>query len=151
MEFEVQYWHWLVLGLTLVSLEVFLPNFVTLWFGLGAVLVGIVYGLVPGLPVWAQILIWAVSSILLVLAWFLVMQPRMRAGQEKQLSLETIQGETGFVKIVPTTDRRGIVRFTTPLCGSDEWEFESEESLRVGARVKIIDFHGNVLKVASFN
>ena len=151
MEFDIQYWHWLVLGLALISLEVFVPSFVTLWFGLGAVFVGILCWVLPDLPTWAQILIWAVDSTVLVLIWFLLIQPRMLKNQQKNLSLERIQGETGSVKIVPTENRKGVVRFTTPLCGSDEWDFESEDTLRVGDRVKIVDFDENTLKVVLFN
>ena len=41
MEFELLYWHWLVFGMLLVAAEIFIPSFTVLWFGLGALVVGL--------------------------------------------------------------------------------------------------------------
>ena len=41
MELEMLYWHWLVLGVVLIVAEIFIPSFTILWFGLGALVVGV--------------------------------------------------------------------------------------------------------------
>ena len=41
MGIQLLYWHWLVLGMLLVAGEIFIPSFNILWFGLGALLVGL--------------------------------------------------------------------------------------------------------------
>ena len=40
MDIEVLYWYWMVLGLILIVAEIFIPSFTILWFGIGAMLVG---------------------------------------------------------------------------------------------------------------
>ena len=40
-EFVVLYWHWIVLGIALMAIEILLPSFVALWFGAAAVVVGV--------------------------------------------------------------------------------------------------------------
>ena len=41
MELQMLYWHWLVLGVVLIVAEIFIPSFTILWFGLGALVVGV--------------------------------------------------------------------------------------------------------------
>ena len=42
METDLLFWHWLVLGMVLVVAEMFVPTFFILWFGFGALIVGLV-------------------------------------------------------------------------------------------------------------
>ena len=51
----VLWWHWLVLGMALIGLELVVPSFTIIWFGLGAVIVSIVLAIFPGYPLSAQI------------------------------------------------------------------------------------------------
>ena len=46
---EMQWWIWLVFGVALILLELVLPTFFILWFGIGAVLVSLVALLAPSL------------------------------------------------------------------------------------------------------
>lgn len=66
-------WSWWVLGLMLLALELVLPGFVLVWFGVAALLVGVL-ALVVDWPVQTLALIWAGASIALLLVgrrWFL--------------------------------------------------------------------------------
>ena len=67
---NILWWHWLVFGMVLIGLEMVIPSFTVIWFGLGAVLVSIVLAIFPGYPLPAQILTWTVASALFTLAWF---------------------------------------------------------------------------------
>ena len=144
---DVQYWHWLVLGLILIIAEVFIPSFTIFWFGLGALAVGGILWLSP-MELTAQLLLWAFFSALLTTFWFVVMKPRMLDKTRAGMSREALLGETGQVISVPEGDRRGIVRFTKPLLGSDEWSFICDEPVQLGDRVQIRDVSGNTLIVA---
>ena len=55
MELHMLYWHWLVLGVVLVVAEIFIPSFTILWFGLGALVVGVV-ALLVDIPFSLQVL-----------------------------------------------------------------------------------------------
>ena len=63
METDLLFWHWLVLGMVLVVAEMFVPTFFILWFGFGALIVGLVEIYAP-MPTSIQILLWTVSSVL---------------------------------------------------------------------------------------
>ena len=45
----LEWWHWEIAGLALVLLELAVPAFFIIWFGFGAMLVGLVLLLAPGL------------------------------------------------------------------------------------------------------
>lgn len=65
-------WSWWLLGFVLLGLELLLPGFVLVWFGVGAILVGGL-ALLVSWPVWTLALVWAGLSIgLLVVGrrWF---------------------------------------------------------------------------------
>ncbi|PZO89893.1 MAG: NfeD family protein, partial [Acinetobacter johnsonii] len=47
MEFAFEPWHWFVLGVLLMLSELILPAFAALWFGIAAIMVGILYWMFP--------------------------------------------------------------------------------------------------------
>jgi membrane protein implicated in regulation of membrane protease activity len=64
MELVMHWWLWLVLGLTLVGLEVLTPGgFYVLFFGIGALVVGTLAGLGWGGPAWFQWLLFSAISV----------------------------------------------------------------------------------------
>ena len=67
------------------------------------------------------------------------------------IAREAAIGESGKVVKVPTEGSRGIVRFTTPLLGDDEWDFISEGDVELGDRVHIKDISGNTLIVVKLS
>ena len=64
-----EYWHWWVLGVVLVILEVFSPGVFFLWLGIAAGLVGLVMYAYPELPVAGQLLAFALFSVVSILLW----------------------------------------------------------------------------------
>ena len=59
MDIEVLYWYWMVLGLILIVAEIFIPSFTILWFGIGAMLVGMTM-LVVDISFTIQVLLWTI-------------------------------------------------------------------------------------------
>jgi len=148
---EIVYWHWLVLGILLVILEIVVPSFTILWFGLGAMVVGVLLWLVPQLPIVGQLLVWILASGGFALYWFKYLKPRMVDKTLAGLSREAAIGESGRVIKLPVEDGRGVVRFTTPLLGADEWEFICDQTLSLGDRVFVKEFSGNTLVVVKLD
>ena len=143
---EILWWHWLIGGLILIGLELVIPSFTIIWFGLGAVLVSIVLGIFPGFSLPLQILTWSVASLLFTVAWFRFFNPRTSrtfAGSSKG----AVVGETGLVIRAAEPYAKGVVKFQLPLLGADEWPCMADESLEVGDRVKVVDVEGHVMKV----
>lgn len=141
------YWHWLALGMALLIAELFLASFFVFWFALGALAVGAVLWFAPGLDLTWQLLGWTVSSGLLTLAWFRYLRPLMKDRTQAGNARAAAIGEAGRVLRAPHGDKRGVVRFTTPLLGDDEWEFICTTPVATGDRVYVKEFSGNTLIV----
>lgn len=147
MEFTILYWYWLVFGMILVITEIFIPSFTILWFGLGAILVSALLWFMPELALSWQLFIWAIASTIFTILWFKYFKPQMKDLTKAGISREAIMGEAGLVVRVPYGNERGVVRFTTPLLGSDEWQFICETEVQSGERVFVKEISGNTLVV----
>ena len=147
MDVHILWYHWLILGMLLMLGEMLVPSFTLFWFGLAALLIGLVMLILPNLALSLQLLIWAAASIAFTVLWFKFFKPTMIDRTKAGVSREAVTGETGTVIKAPQDDIRGIVRFSMPLLGSDEWEFICREDCSVGDRVEVIDVSGNTLVV----
>lgn len=148
---NIEVWQWLVLGIALCVVEIFIPSFTVLWFGLAALFVALLASLLP-LSTSAELFIWALSTCVLAVAWFRYFKPRMRDKTKAGLSREAAVGQIGTI-IRPSVDgehARGTVRFSVPLLGEDEWPYICETQLQAGDRCKVIDILGNALLVEKF-
>ena len=141
------YWHWLVLGMALMMAELFITSFFVFWFGLGALLVGLLVWLDPAIGTAWQVLGWSLASGLMTGLWFRYLRPLMKDRTRAGNARAAVIGESGRVLRTPRDGARGLVRFTTPLLGDDEWEFISDGALEIGDRVYVKDFSGNTLIV----
>ncbi|MDM3871989.1 NfeD family protein [Porticoccus sp. W117] len=148
MELDLAYWHWLIFGIALVAAEIFLPSFTILWFGLGAIVVGLIKAVAPEMEFATELLIWLVASCAFTVFWFKYFKPRMADRTTAGISAEAVVGETGHVIRAPVEGNRGQVRFATPVLGNDEWEFICEQDVEVGDRVSITRISGNTLVVS---
>ena len=147
MVMEMLYWHWLVLGLLLIVAGIFVPSFTILWFGLGALVVGVLARMVK-MSFSVQVLLWTISSVLFTVLWFKLLKPKMEDRKNSGLARESAIGEAGQVIKLPAGQTNGKLRFTTPILGEDEWEFNCDTEVALGDRLHIKEISGNVLVVA---
>ncbi|MDR1935633.1 MAG: NfeD family protein [Candidatus Accumulibacter sp.] len=140
-----EWWHWVVLGLCLSIAELVIPAFFIIWFGLGAILVGLLLLLAPGLALTAQLLVWAAASGALVVVWFRYLQPKTRTSAGT--SADSVAGEIGVLISELPPHARGKVRFQKPVLGADVWECYAEQHLTAGERVRVVAVEGNFIKV----
>jgi membrane protein implicated in regulation of membrane protease activity len=111
MNIEILYWHWLIFGIVLILLEAVLVSFTVLWFGIGAVVVGILLWIFAGMPVGLQLLLWAFFSSLMAWLWFKYIKPLSIDKTKAGLSREAIVGQVGQVITLPVGNVRGKLRF----------------------------------------
>lgn len=148
MEFVVEYWHWLILGVALSLLEIFLPSFVFLIFGMGAGVVALLLYFMPALALSTQVLIWSLAICANALVWFKIIKPKLTDRTMAGLSLEMISNKTGIVLEAPgAASKNGKLRFSVPVLGNDEWEFITESEVSPGDRVTVVEISGNTLVV----
>ena len=148
MAVEILYWHWLILGVLLLIAEIFLPTFTALWFGAGALLVGVLLLVFPDMSLTVQVVLWTVFSGVLTGLWFRYLKPLAVDRTKAGLSREAIVGEVGQVLSFQQELNRGQLRFPAPVLGSDEWQFICSEALAIGDRVRVVDISGNSLIVS---
>lgn len=143
--FSPEWWHWIVLGFVLVLAELALASFFIVWFGLGAIGVGLVLLLAAGTGLAAQVLIWALLSALLTGLWFKYLKPRTMSAVGT--SGGQLLGESGVLVAPVAANGRGQVRFQKPVLGADLWECYADQALNAGERVRVIAIEGSFVKV----
>ena len=66
---HIVFWHWWILAGVLLILELTSPMFIFLWLSFSAAAVGFLLLVFPIIPVEAQLILFAISSIVTILAW----------------------------------------------------------------------------------
>jgi membrane protein implicated in regulation of membrane protease activity len=141
-----EWWHWAVLGIGLVIAELVLPSFVVIWFGVAALLVAALVWVSPTLSPVVQILVLILTSTALIALWFRVFKPgahKTRLGQADS----GLIGQSGLLIEDVASFKRGKVRFQRPFLGSDVWECISDEEIKSGTRVRVMNVEGSLLKI----
>ncbi len=66
---DIIYWHWLILAVVMIILEILIPGAYFLWMGVSAIFVGALMYVFPEMVFLVQILIFAVLSIISVVMY----------------------------------------------------------------------------------
>lgn len=137
---------WIIVGLIIMSMELFLPGFILCFFGLGAVLTGLLLAFVP-LGFNAQLVLFAVLSIGTLVSFRRYAQGyftgKVSNPDPSGRSLEMHTGETAIVTedILPNSPR-GKVEFH-----GTSWNADADVEIKKGAKVTIVERHDLTLKV----
>lgn len=143
---EPEWWHWAVGGIALILAELAVPAFVLIWFGLGGLVVALLVAVLPQVGLTAQLAVWLLVSLALVLLWFRLFRPnshKTRVG----MSDVNIVGEVGMLMRGVAPFEKGEVRFQKPMVGTDVWPCIADEAIATGERVKVLAVEGSLLKV----
>lgn len=139
---ELTYWHWWILGVVLIVLEVFAPGTFFLWMGISSGLVGVILLLAPELGWQYQFMMFSIFSIVSIAAWRLYLRkyptktdrPTLnRRGEQyigRQFTLEhPIVNSLGKIHVDDST-----------------WKIRGEDC-DIGARVQVTGVEGTILLV----
>ena len=143
---SIEWWHWMVVGVVLVLMELAIPAFFVIWFGLGALVVGLIMIIAPSIPLGGQISIWIAASIAFIALWVKVFRAhvhRTRVG----LSTGQFAGEVGLVTREIRPFQKGQIRFQKPILGAEAWDAIADEEISPGERVHVLDVEGQILRV----
>lgn len=141
---EWLWWHWLVVGLLLVLVELATPGgFFVMFFGLAAVVVGLLAGAGMGGPLWFQLLLFSGLSIVsLVLFRARLLRRFQRDPQAPQV--DSLVGEIGLLEgaIAPGQIGRIEVRGAA-------WSARNATSSEIprGMRCRVVRVNGLMLDV----
>ena len=143
---NVSYWHWIVFGVVLAGVEIFVPSFYMIWLGASAIVVGLLTLFLP-IPFVVQLSLWGLLSVACLVIWFKFVSPKMKDVTKSGMAKEALFGQLGTVLEYNASTSRGRLRFPAPLLGEDEWAFICTESVAVGDKVSVTDTSGNDLIV----
>jgi membrane protein implicated in regulation of membrane protease activity len=143
---HLEWWAWIVGGIALIVAELAIPSFFVIWFGLGALLVGLLMLALPDLSLTVQLATWTAASLAMVVLWFRVFKPGFQKTRICTSAGEAI-GEIGLLVAAVAPFERGKVRFQRPVLGSEEWVCVADSPIAAGERVKVITVEGSFLTV----
>lgn len=126
---------WFLIGLLLFLAELVVPGFVIFFFGVGAWVTALFCLLFdPGINL--QIIIFAVSSVLSLLALRRIIQKKVFYGKEEKAEAveDEFTGKEAEALIAFGPGEKGKVEFK-----GTTWSAESDSSIKAGQRVVIIE------------
>jgi inner membrane protein len=136
-------WTWWILGLVLLGIEVLVPGFFFLWFGVAAILIGI-SALLIDWPWQMQVVGFVVLSVIVALVGRHFAGTQSGDTSDPQLNLRAgrLEGQT-FVLSEPIVEGRGHVQINDTI-----WQVRGPDA-PAGARVKVTGADGSVLNVTA--
>lgn len=139
---NIEYWHWWVLAMVCLSLEIFAPGAVFIWFSASAAVMGFILWLLPDLSWQVQITLFGVLSLLSIFSWRLYRQkvPEVDAHPALNKRGEELIGRV-FTLNKPITDNYGKINVDDTM-----WKVYGEDC-NAGQKVKVTSLNGTVLNV----
>jgi len=140
------WWHWVVLGLALATLEILTPGgFFIVFFGVSALIVGVLGGLGLGGPLWLQ---WLLFSLFAVTSLAFFRNPLIRYMHRDQAAskgVDTLLGEVAVamdgiaVGAIGRAQLRGSVWSArnvdaVPIAPGERCTVDSVDGLTIGIR-----------------
>ena len=139
---QAGYWHWWVLGMVMLGVEVFAPGFIFIWLGAAAGIVGGLLYLDPGLRWQYQVLIFALTSLASILVSRAWLRPEATTTDQPALNRRAAHylGRR-FTLEEPIVNSRGRIHV------DDSWWRVEGQDLPVGHLVQVVAVDGVVLRV----
>lgn len=139
------YYIWLIIGLTLLILEVATGTFYLLGFGSAAIITaGLNYAF--NLNLTYSLFLFAILSPILIKLYILTIRDKMKnnnVGQSSDVSV----GRVGTIISEKTLETLAEIQFEVAVMGSRKWFVISKDELKVGDTAKIKSVDGNNLVV----
>jgi len=138
----IEFWHWWVLGIVLIGVEVFAPGAYFMWLGVSAGLVGFLLLAVPGTGWEYQALAFAVLAVASVAGWRAYQRRHPSASDHPTLNRRGTQyvGRV-FTLDAPIVNGVGKIRVD-----DTTWKIVGQD-LPAAARVRVTGVDGTVLTV----
>jgi len=139
----ISHWHWWILAVVLVILEVFAPGAFFLWLGISAGVVGTLVFLIPAVDWEYQVLMFSLLSVVSIIVWRRYF--RTLPGDTDQPMLNR-RGEQYVGRLFTLTEPvvNGVGKITVD---DSTWKIHGEDC-PAGTRVEVTGVEGTILKVA---
>lgn len=138
----INYWHWLIIGIVLLSLEMVFGAYYFLWMGIAAGIVGVIMFFVPSLPWLAQVIIFTVLS-LTSFVLFKLYQKRNPVISDQPTLNKRGQQYVGRIFTLSEPIINGIGKVKVD---DTTWKVSGED-MQAGSKVRVIAVDGIIFKV----
>jgi inner membrane protein len=139
---HLEFWHWLILALVLVGIEMMTPGFFAIWLGGAALITGLVVLVVSSMSWEGQVILFALLAAVSVLGWYTIGRRVLIATDDATLNRrgDSLVGRTGDL-IEPIVNGRGRVKID-----DSTWRAEGGDA-PLGTRMIVVGVQGAILKV----
>lgn len=135
-------WHWVAAGVLIATLEILIPGNILVWLGISAITTGIVKWIIPGLGLEVQLVIFAVLSVVSILAALLWFRRHPMESDKPNLNVRGQQ----LVGRTLTLDQPIVNGMGRARLGDTTWRVAGEDYVK-GTQVRIVDVRGTTLIV----
>lgn len=147
MEFlaAITYWHWLIFGVVMIALEIFVPGAFFLWIGLAAIAVGGVAAALP-MPALGNFLLFAVLSIVFTIIgkrFFKLFNNATKQSHLNRRAEQYIGQHITLTQAIVNNQGRAVI-------GDTIWRVVGPD-LPKGTVVEVVGVEGNALVVQSIS
>ena len=140
--FQVEFWHWMALGVALAAVETILPGAFFLWLGIAAIVTGLVKLIIPGMGLEGQAIVFAVCAVVSTVIWLFLWRRRPIDSDKPDLNERGTRMIGRQITLEePMVNGEGVAKV-----GDTMWKIRGPDFVR-GARVKVVDVDGTVLIV----
>jgi membrane protein implicated in regulation of membrane protease activity len=134
---------WFIVGVVMILMEFVIPGLIVIFFGGGAWVTAILVAIFPAMPLWVQMLIFAVFSVVCLVFLRRSLKKRFFSGQE-DLASEQVDDYIGRRAVVEKAITRGEGKV---IFRGAAWDAFADEDIPEGTAVTIIDKDSIRLKV----
>lgn len=136
------FWHWWVIAIVLLGVEIFAPGFWFLWMAVAAGVVGAISFFLPDLIWQGQVLLFAILAVTSMIGWRAYQRKNPTVSDQPNLNRRGAQ----YVGRVFTLDE-AIVNGTGKIRVDDStWKVTGDDQ-PLGAKVKVTGVDGTILTV----
>jgi inner membrane protein len=140
---KIVFWHWWILAIVLMCIELFAPAAFFIWCGIAAAIVGLIVLILPAMSWEIPFLMFAILSVVSVLVGRKYLQ--QRGAMESDQPMLNRRGEQYVGRVFtlnePVVDGTGRVQVD-----DSSWRIEGQD-MAAGVRVKVVAINGSTLKV----
>lgn len=139
---ELVFWHWWVIAVFLLVVELLSPGFFFLWMAISGFVTGCVVLLLPSISLDMQVLIFSVLAVASILVWKIYGKKHPTETDKPLLNKRSAQfiGRV-FTLIEPIENGQGKIKV-----GDSIWKVQGEDC-NIGDKVKVVDADGLILEV----
>lgn len=140
--FVPDFWHWWILAVAMIILEILAPTFFALWMGVAAIITGFAVYFMPDMQWEYQVFVFALLSVASIVAWKIYYKKNPLTSDEPLLNR---RGEQYVGRIItlkdPIVDGQGKVKID-----DSTWKVEGEDC-PAGTKIKIVSLNNVVFHI----